>query len=190
MVCAAPQRLAQHVARRRAEQQKASRTTLRIDLRAQRGEQTRHELHFIEHDQALALGGEEQIRVRQHAMIALSIEVEQQRAWLRRGNGGRQRGFGFAHLARPEPHGGGIRTEARADVGLDQAIDHCCNLSGQRPNCNDVFGCHAGSNQLGTTPSAADADAHQKALTCLAATTLARSTLLAKQCRRSGAMGR
>ena len=46
-------RLAQHVARRRAEQNKAARTPLRVDLRAQRDEKTGHELHFVEHDQAL-----------------------------------------------------------------------------------------------------------------------------------------
>ena len=101
--------LPQQPPRGTAEQEEAARPAVGVDLGPQRGKDVGQVLHFIEHDEAVAVAGEEQLGLGQLGPVGRSLQVEHQgRAPAGRrlgGQGMRQRRL--ADLARPEQHDAG-----------------------------------------------------------------------------------
>ena len=71
--------LTQHAPARRADQQKAPRPALGIDFRAQRGEDFRQRLHFVEHHQPSAMAREEGFWLGESRPLRFALQVEHQR---------------------------------------------------------------------------------------------------------------
>jgi len=83
-------------------------------------------LHFVQHDEPVAVQGQEQCGPCEHRAIGLASHVQNDRAWMVCGH--RLRQCGLAHLARPEHRHGGVLLQSLLDGGLQMAANHHCIL--------------------------------------------------------------
>jgi hypothetical protein len=102
--CERFRRLSEQRWRCRAKQQKASGAAVSIDLRAQCGEDFRSALHFIKHDEPLAVLTEKKRGVGKPRAVFFGLKIQIERGGRFCGDGPRQ--GGFADLARAQQSDG------------------------------------------------------------------------------------